>query len=155
MEIEMKARAVGISPITNGVFVLLESLKKDRLLVRIDMFTGRAIQMELEKITTARPLTHELIERIITELKGTLMKVVITDVVHDYALLYLEKKNSAMITSDARAGDAIAIALSVEAPIYVESAAFETLRKEDFSFDAARQREWFESLDPNDLGKKM
>lgn len=148
MEIEMKAKAVGISLASGEVFVVLQSSKKDLLSVRIEMHAAQAIHLELEKVKPARPLTHELIKRVMEKLKTTLRKIVITDASHSYALLYLEK-NGATITADATPGDAIALALRSNAPIYVESKALE----EYHPYSEDQRREWFDSLDPDDLKK--
>ena len=149
MEIKMEALAVVISPDNGNIFVMLGASNGELLPVRIEIYAARAIQIELKKIPFSRPLTHELIRRVIAQLKAVLRKIVITDVSRSYALLYLEQ-NGATIAADAAPGDAIALALRTNAPIYAES---KVLEKYGLSYPEDRTLKWFELLDADDLPK--
>lgn len=109
---------------TQSPIVILYDKKDDRILpIWIGDPEARAIAVALEDAPTPRPLTHDLILDIIEGLSAKLSHVVV-DKVDDgtyYASLYLEIER-AMIQIDARPSDSIAIAITAQAPIYVEPA---------------------------------
>lgn len=119
--IEMKVRGVTIDQNTQQPVVLLVDMKEKKgLPIWIGTNEARAIAMEIEGVSTPRPLTHDLIMNILTGLQTTLEKITITDLKENtfYALLSLKGKKGS-ITIDSRPSDAIALALRVKAPIFV------------------------------------
>ncbi len=91
----------------------------------IDKFTGEAICMARDGITTIRPHTHMLMESVIAGLGAKVEKVVVHTLKEDcyYAHLYLSQttgREKHIIEIDARPSDCIALALGSGAPVYVK-----------------------------------
>ena len=87
----------------------------------------------------------------------TCEKIVVCDLKENtfYALIHL-RLGGKLVAIDARPSDAIALALRVRAPIYVEDAVIDNAKSIDFApnaGDSERLTSWLESLDPEDLGK--
>src|SRR5215475_976619 len=119
--VEAKIKTLMLDPNTQSPIVVLETVSDRRLLpIWIDMPEAKAIALELEHITTPRPLTHDLIRNIIQGLGATLQRVTITDLRSNtyFAVLFLGFKGQDL-QIDARPSDAIAVALRMKAPIYV------------------------------------
>src|SRR6202021_3374952 len=86
-----------------------------------------AIALEMEKITTPRPMTHDLIKNVLTGLETQVHKVVVTELREDtfYAVIWLERGGE-VISIDSRPSDALALALRVDCPIFVEDVVLKT-----------------------------
>jgi hypothetical protein len=109
--------------------VSLSDVKGERaLLIWIDLFEARAIYSELEGVKHFRPLTHDLLEKIIEKVDGKIQRVVITDIRENtyYATIVLKKGNG-LVEVDARPSDSIVMALKFKAPIYVAKNLFEKM----------------------------
>jgi hypothetical protein len=122
--VEVRVRGVTVDSQAGSPVVLLEDLQGDRgLPIWIGVFEARAIAMELEKVAPPRPMTHDLIKIIIEGVKAQVTHVVISDIRDNtfYAQLTLNT-GSASLQIDARPSDAVALALRVGAPLYVEKA---------------------------------
>ena len=120
--IRLSLVSVGMVEETASVLLILRAPEQERLLVmEVGLLEGRAIAFEAEGVTMPRPLTHELTLRVIEALQGTLAQVVIHDYRDEtfYANLDLRTGDGKEVLVDARPSDAIAIALRLEAPIYV------------------------------------
>jgi uncharacterized protein len=118
--VETRIKTLMLDPNTQSPIVVLETVTDKKLLpIWIDVPEARAIALELEHVTTPRPLTHDLIRNIIQGLGATLQRVVITDLRNNtyFALLLLGLKGQDF-QIDARPSDAIAVALRLKAPIY-------------------------------------
>ena len=127
----------------------------------VPIFVGaaeaQAIAIQVQEIKVPRPLTHDLLKNIITDLKASVEKVVVCDLKDNtfYALIYLATSGDT-IAIDARPSDAIALALRARAPIFVEETVIDNAKTVDISADkpdADRLQKWLESLDPEELGK--
>ena len=156
MEIEMAVSAIGLHP-TQGAFVLLQTKERKMFLpIGIGVFEAQFMELKCRHIKTRRPLTHDTIRATIDALGGKLKKVVITDFrEHAYcATLHLETRGGLVLT-DARSSDAVILALGAQLPIYVEDSVLEAAAKAREDPRNPAVAEWFESLDPDDLGKKM
>jgi bifunctional DNase/RNase len=108
-------------------------------------------------VSTPRPMTHDLLRNIITDLKGTVERIVVTELKDNtfYALIFLNVGGD-VVAVDARPSDAIALALRARAPIFVEESVIDNARSADASpdkSDADRLQKWLESLSTEDLGK--
>jgi hypothetical protein len=113
----------------------------------------------MENITTPRPMTHDLLVRIVAELGATLERVVVADLTENtfYAQLVLRRGDD-VVTVDARPSDALALALRTKARVFVSNQVLERAQTLDTSAEQANQerlQRWLESLDPDDLGYKM
>jgi bifunctional DNase/RNase len=121
--VETKIKTLMLDPNTQSPIVVLETVTDKKLLpIWIDLPEARAIALELDHVTTPRPLTHDLIRNIIQGLGATLQRVTITDLRSNtyFAVLFLGLKGQDL-QIDARPSDAIAVALRMKAPIYAST----------------------------------
>ena len=157
-EVEMKIRGLMMDPVTNMPIVILKDVAGDAVLpIWVGVYEANAIAMEIEKITTPRPMTHDLLRNVIHDLKADIEKIVVSDLKDNtfYALIYL-LVNGEPMAIDARPSDAIALALRARAPIFVEDKVIDNAKTVDFApekGDSERLQKWLESLDPDDMGK--
>jgi bifunctional DNase/RNase len=158
MQIEMTIKGLMVDPITNMPIIILRDKAGDRVLpIWVGIFEANAIALQMENIATPRPMTHDLLRNIIEDLKGTVEKVVVSELRDStfYALIYVATPNDALAI-DARPSDAIALALRTRAPIFVEESVIDNAKSIDFTSekaDSERLQKWLESLDPEELGK--
>ena len=158
MQIEMTIKGLMVDPITNMPIVILRDKEGNRVLpIWVGIFEANAIALQIENISTPRPMTHDLLRNVIQDLRASVQKVVVCDLQENtfYALIYLACEGGTMAI-DARPSDAIALALRTRAPIFVEDTVIDNAKSVDFSTekaDADRLHKWLESLDPDDLGK--
>src|SRR5437016_11946246 len=158
MQIEMTIKGLMVDPITNMPIVILRDKDGQKVRpMRGGVFEANAIALQIENISTPRPMTHDLLRNVIHDLKASVQKVVVCDLQENtfYALIYLSL-NGDTLAIDARPSDAIALALRTRAPIYVEDTVIDHAKTVDFTTeknDADRLHKWLESLDPADLGK--
>ena len=159
MLVEMKVRGLALDPVSNmPIIILRDDEDKRSLPIWVGIFEANAIALELEKIPTARPMTHDLIKNILESLEAQVLKIVVTDLKENtfFAELHL-KLGGTEYTVDSRPSDAIALALRVSAPIFVDedvvrrAKTVEVAPKE--SDDQEKLKEWLERLKPEDFGK--
>ncbi len=108
-----------------------------------------SIALALGKVATPRPLTHDLIKNMVHSLKMKITRIVVTEILDNtyYALIFLsDSKNELSI--DSRPSDAIALALRVNAPIFVEESVLEKRSTDELE-------EWLKNLKPEDFGNVM
>src|SRR5258707_8844231 len=160
MQIEMSIKGLMVDPVTNMPIVILRDQAGQKVLpIWVGMFEANAIALQIENISTPRPMTHDLLRNVIEDLKATVVKVVVCDLQDNtfYALIYLSFGGDT-VAIDARPSDAIALALRTRAPIFVEEAVIENAKTVDFSAektDDDRLHQWLGGLDPGDLRDKM
>jgi uncharacterized protein len=158
MQIEMSIKGLMVDPITNTPIVILRDKDGQRVLpIWVGIFEANAIALQIENVTTPRPMTHDLLRNVIHDLNATVQKIVVSDLQENtfYALIYL-RLNGDTLTIDARPSDAIALALRTRAPIFVEESVIDNAKPFDAAADkpdAERLHKWLESLDPDELGK--
>ncbi len=158
MQIEMAIKGLMVDPITNTPIVILRDKDGERVLpIWVGIFEANAMALQIENVTTPRPMTHDLLRNVIADLKATVERIVVCDLQENtyYALIYLSREGETMAI-DARPSDAIALALRTRAPIFVEESVIDRAKTVDFSTekpDADRLHKWLESLDPDELGK--
>ena len=156
--VPMSIKGLMLDPVSNSpIVVLKDENEKFFLPIWVGIFEANAIALQLENISTPRPMTHDLLRNVIQDLKATVQKVVVCDLQDNtfYALIYLSL-NGDTLAVDARPSDAIALALRTRAPIFVEETVIDHAKTVDFTTekaDADRLHKWLESLDPDDLGK--
>ncbi len=157
---EMKVKGLALDPLTNVPIVILKGVdKQNSLPIWIGIFEANAIMSELEDITPARPMTHDLIKNMLKELKAEIVKIIVTDLIDNTFYANIEIMfNGARLRIDSRPSDAIAIALRVNAPIYVTEEVITKAKKVDMSQDGKldsvdKWKEWLENADPEDFGK--
>jgi bifunctional DNase/RNase len=158
MEVEMKIKGLMIDPITNMPIIILRDPSSSAVLpIWVGIFEANAIALQIEKIATPRPMTHDLLRSILTGLKATVQKVVITDLKENtfFAIIHLDH-DGRTLSVDSRPSDAIALALRTGSPIFVTNTVIEKAKNTDLTKDASeseRIRKWLENLDPDEMGK--
>ena len=156
MFVEMKVKFLTFDSTSNGFVVLLMDLSnKTGLPIWIGPFEANAIAMKLKKIGSHRPMTHDLIHNILNTLESRVVKIIVNDLKENtyYALIHLLRKGEEIII-DSRPSDAIAIALAVNAPIFVSDQVIEKARTIDMEKDGDQLKEWLENLNPDDFKYK-
>jgi bifunctional DNase/RNase len=158
MQIEMTIKGLMVDPITNMPIIILRDKDGQRVLpIWVGVFEANAIALQIENVTTPRPMTHDLLKNVIQDLRGRIEKIVVSDLKENtfYALIYLTVGGE-MMAIDARPSDAIALALRARAPIFVEETVIDHAKTSDLVPDKGeteRLQKWLESLDPDDMGK--
>jgi len=153
MLVEMKVKFLTFDSTSNGFVVLLMDLSnKTGLPIWIGPFEANAIAMKLKKIGSHRPMTHDLINNLLKGLESQVVKIVVNDLKENtyYALIHLNRKGEEIVI-DSRPSDAIAIALSVDAPIFVSKQVIEKARTIDMEKQGDQLKEWLENLNPDDF----
>ncbi|OGP63153.1 MAG: hypothetical protein A2169_00280 [Deltaproteobacteria bacterium RBG_13_47_9] len=156
MFVEMKVKFLTFDSTSNGFVVLLMDLSnKTGLPIWIGPFEANAIAMKLKKIGSHRPMTHDLIHSILNTLESRVVKIIVNDLKENtyYALIHLIRSGEEIII-DSRPSDAIAIALAVNAPIFVSDQVIEKARTIDMEKEGDQLKEWLENLNPEDFKYK-
>jgi uncharacterized protein len=158
MLIEMSIKGLMVDPMAGTPIVILKDKQGDRVLpIWVGVPEANAIALQIENVSTPRPMTHDLLRNIITDLEGRVDRVVVSDLRDNtyFAIIHLTVRGE-RVAVDARPSDAIALALRTRSPILVEEAVIEHARTADFAAEPAeneRLQKWLESLDPDELGK--
>jgi uncharacterized protein len=158
MQIEMTIKGLMVDPITNMPIIILRDKDGQRVLpIWVGVFEANAIALQIENVTTPRPMTHDLLRNVIQDLRANIDKIVVSDLKENtfYALIYL-RVNGDTLAVDARPSDAIALALRARAPLFFGERVIAHAKTVDFApekGDAERLQKWLESLDPDDMGK--
>src|SRR6266404_3910563 len=122
MEVEMKIRGLMMDPVTNMPIVILKDVNGNTVLpIWVGIYEANAIALEIEKVSTPRPMTHDLIKSLLSGLHTGIRKVVVSELKDDtfYALIWLDREGE-LISVDSRPSDALALALRLDCPIYVD-----------------------------------
>jgi bifunctional DNase/RNase len=122
MYIEVKVGALIMDPNSNTPIVVLKGIESEIILpIWVGAYEANAIALEIEKVVPQRPMTHDLLRNLITEIGCQVQKISVTDLIDNtfYAVIEITDKNGNVITLDARPSDAIALALRVDCPIFV------------------------------------
>jgi hypothetical protein len=126
MEVEMKIRGLMMDPVTNMPIVVLKDVTSDVVLpIWVGVYEANAIALEIEKVTTPRPMTHDLIKNLLIGLDTHVHKVVVNELRDDtfFAVIWMEREGK-VISIDSRPSDALALALRLDCPIFVEECNF-------------------------------
>ena len=125
--IEMKVEGLTLDPLTNMPIIILKDLSRDKALpIWVGYFEANAIALEIEKINTPRPMTHDLLSSMISSLQAKVKHVLVNDLIDNtfFAVISIVQNGSDM-TIDSRPSDAIALALRTNSPIFVEEKVIE------------------------------
>ncbi len=158
MEVEMKIRGLTMDPVTQMPIVVLKDVNGGTVLpIWVGIFEANAIALEIEKVSTPRPMTHDLIKTVLMGLNTGVKKIVVSELKDDtfYALIWLEKDGE-LISVDSRPSDALALALRLDCPIYVEDAVLKNSKTTVTISDKVQNEElkkWLEGLNDEDLGR--
>jgi bifunctional DNase/RNase len=158
MEIEVKIRGLMMDPVTNMPIVILKDVNGPGVLpIWVGIYEANAIALEIEKVATPRPMTHDLIKNVLMGLEARVRRVVVSDLRDDtfFAVIWLER-NGQVISIDSRPSDALALALRVDCPIYVEEDVLKTSKISTAASDKVSNeelRKWLENLNDEDMGR--
>jgi len=158
MEVEMKIRGLMMDPVTNMPIVILKDVDGNSILpIWVGAYEANAIALEIEKVSTQRPMTHDLIKTLLMGLCAGVRKVVVTELREDvfYAVIWLEKDGT-LISIDSRPSDALAIALRLDCPIYVDDSVLNNSKMATAiseKVNSEELRRWLENLNDEDLGR--
>ena len=143
--------------------VILKDVDSERYLpIWIGPFEAEAITLELQQVELARPLTHDLLKAVITEMGARVSHVLVNDLRDDtfYARIVLDNNGQAL-EIDSRPSDSIALAVRAKAPIFVAESVMEraaiTPDEEIGPSDEERLsafRDFVETLDLDTLGEE-
>ena len=155
--VPMSIKGLMLDPVSNSpIVVLKDDDEKFFLPSWVGIFEANAIALQLENVTTPRPMTHDLLRNMIAELDAHVTRVVINDLRDSTFFAQIRLNVGARtLEVDARPSDAIALALRTEAPIFVAQSVLEqaqTISPEGDDQDE-KMKKWFENLGPEDLGK--
>ncbi|HXZ81092.1 MAG TPA: bifunctional nuclease family protein [Terriglobales bacterium] len=159
MEVEMKIRGLMMDPVTNMPVVILKDVGGDAVLpIWVGIYEANAIALEIEKIATPRPMTHDLLKNLLVGVDAQVRKVVVNDLRDDtfFAVIWLERNSGQIVSIDSRPSDALALALRVDCPIYVEDEVLKTSKVASSVSDkisSEELRKWLENLGEEDLGR--
>lgn len=158
MEREMKIRGLMMDPVTNMPIVILKDLEGDAVLpIWVGVYEANAIALEIEKVTTPRPMTHDLVKNILRGVETGMEKVVVSELKDDtfYAVIWL-RRNGNLIAIDSRPSDALALALRHDCPIFVDDDVIQSSRLSQAVSEKTNSEElrrWLENLSDEDLGQ--
>jgi uncharacterized protein len=156
--VPMSIKGLMLDPVSNSpIVVLKDDDEKFFLPIWVGIYEANAIALQLENVTTPRPMTHDLLRNMISELNGQVTRVVINDLRDSTFFAQIRLNVGAKtLEVDARPSDAIALALRTEAPIYVAQSVLDqaqTITPEGGEDQDEKMKKWFENLGPDELGK--
>ena len=158
MEVEMKIRGLMMDPITNMPIVILKEAAGSNILpIWVGVYEANAIALEIEKVVTPRPMTHDLLKNVLVGLDACVHKVVVTAIKEDtfYALIWVER-NGTLVSIDSRPSDALALALRIDCPIFVDEEVLKSSKSQagvQDKINSEEMKRWLENLNDEDLGK--
>ncbi len=158
MEVEMKIRGLMMDPVTNMPIVILKDVASETVLpIWVGIYEANAIALEIEKVSTPRPMTHDLLKNMLVGLDARVHKVVVNELRDDtfFAVIWLERDGQ-VISVDSRPSDALALALRVDCPIFVEDEVLKSSKLASSVSDRVSSeelRKWLENLGDEDLGR--
>lgn len=158
MEVEMKIRGLIMDPVTQMPIVILKDVNGGTALpIWVGIYEANAIALEIEKVSTPRPMTHDLIKSLLFGLEAQVHKVVVNELKDDtfFALIWLERGGE-MISVDSRPSDALALALRLDCPIFVEDSVLKSSKLASSVSEKVNNEElrrWLENLNDEDLGR--
>ena len=163
----MQIYGVSFDMVGKQPIVLLKTVDGNRFLpIWIGHPEAAAILMKLQGASTPRPMTHDLLKRIIGDLDATVERIEVTDLKDNtyFALIYLQIGDRE-VTIDSRPSDAISLALRTKSPIWVAKKVLEASSvlqqmeegKEQNLSNVSRDKwaEILEKMAPEDFKYKM
>jgi len=153
--IEMVIDSIRVSLMNYQRVVILKEKLADRYLpIWIGAPEADAIAVKLQRVSVPRPLTHDLLNSVIDTLGASINSIAVTDLKNDtfFAKIYLDM-DSGQLEVDSRPSDALALAVRVDAPIFVDES---VLDKAGILLDKETGKPIFEENELTDgEGKKL
>ncbi len=145
---------------SNKPILLLKEEKGNRYLpIWIGPYEASAIALELSKIKTPRPMTHDLIINIINNLKISIDNIEITEIRNNtfYAVINIMNTDKKVIRVDSRPSDAIAAAVRSKCDIYVAEQVLESggLRIQSIEDEVKKFKNFLDNVEPEDFKKNF
>ena len=160
--IEMKVMGIALDTRTGSPIVVLHDKDNRKALpIWIGSAEASAIIRKIENLVVARPMTHDLIINIIENTGYDLDRIEIKDVEKEtyFASIILKNDEGEEVEIDSRPSDAIAVAIRIDAPIFVSS---KVLANGGVSTDSARDEEesqefkdFIQNVKPSDFEKLL
>ena len=122
-DIEVKVGALIMEPHSGTPIVVLRGVSDETVIpIWVGTFEANAIALEIEKTVPQRPMTHDLLRNIITQMGAVVERVIITELRNDtfFALIEMRQQDGSLTAIDARPSDAIALALRFSCGIWVK-----------------------------------
>jgi len=161
--VEMKVENLVFDPLTNTPIIILRDLMgKKSLPIWVGYPEATAIALQMESVTTPRPMTHDLIKNILSSVNMRVNYIYVNDLRDStfYAVISIGSGDN-LVEVDSRPSDAIAVALRLNAPIYVNQKVLESAK--EFETPAAQTqpqaededqvKKWLDNIKPSDFGK--
>jgi len=155
----MKIRGLMMDPVTNMPIVILKDVCSAHVLpIWVGIYEANAIALEIEKVSTPRPMTHDLIKTLLVGLDAGIQKVVVNELKDDtfFAVIWVHR-NGELISVDSRPSDALALALRLDCPIFVDDS---VLKSSKLANNVAQKvstndelRRLLENMGDEDLGR--
>ncbi|MBI4563565.1 MAG: bifunctional nuclease family protein [Planctomycetes bacterium] len=123
----MELNKIVISETNDDQVIVLKEVGGNRAFpIVIGIWEAVAIDRNLKQKRTPRPMTHDLIENVIKSLNARLERIIVHDLRERtfYAKLVL-RSNGQVVEVDSRPSDAIALAVQMKVPIFVEDSVLE------------------------------
>lgn len=156
MEVEMKIRGLMMDPMTNmPVVILKEACGNGILPIWVGVHEANAIALEIERVVTPRPMTHDLLKNVLLSLAAHVRKVVVTSIKDEtfYAVIWVDRSGE-LVSIDSRPSDALALALRIDCPIFVEDVVLKASKANAAEEASGREEKpWLENLNDEDFGK--
>lgn len=158
--VEMKVEGLTLDPLTNmPIIILKDSTGEKALPIWVGVFEANAIALEIESISTPRPMTHDLLKNMVKSMKAEVKHILVTELKDNtfYAVISVNH-NGDTLSIDSRPSDAIALALRMEAPIFVDEKVIEAAKSIELPEsdkkveDKDQWSRWLENLKPQDFG---
>ena len=156
--VPMSIKGLMLDPVSNSPIVVLKDQEEKFFLpIWVGIFEANAIALQLENVTTPRPMTHDLLRNMIAELDARVIRIVINDLRDSTFFAQIKLiTGERTLELDARPSDAIALALRTEAPIFVAQEVLDqaqTITPDGGEEGDDKVKKLFEQLDAEDLGK--
>jgi uncharacterized protein len=158
MEVEMKIRGLMMDPVTNMPIVVLKDVQGNSVLpIWVGVYEANAIALEIEKVQTPRPMTHDLLRNVFLGLEVRVDKIVVSDLKDDtfYAVIWVERDGQ-LIMLDSRPSDALALALRMDCPIFVDEQVLKSSKVTSALAERTTNdqlKNYLENLSDEDLGR--
>ncbi len=166
--IEMRIGGLTLDPVTKTPIVILKDAEnKLTLPIWIGLMEATAMATELEGIKMARPMTHDLLRDLISQLGGEIESIEVTELRDNtyYATICLQVGDK-KLSIDSRPSDAISLALRTKSPIFVAKQVLEASNvlqqledtQEETNLSSVSRDKWAEILEkmsPDDFKYKM
>ncbi|MGH7886158.1 MAG: bifunctional nuclease family protein [Thermodesulfobacteriota bacterium] len=155
MFLEMRVSGIALDPFTNTPIVILKDNSGDNILpIWVGYSEASSIAMELEKTPRVRPITHDLMKSVLDMVNCTISKIEVTELKDNtfYSLMYILKDGKEIVI-DSRPSDAIAIALRMGSPIFVNEQVIASAQNIEIASDKKRLNDLLDEIPDEEFGK--